>query len=123
MIELSQKQQATKAKIELFAKIFNIDPEWASAIAMTESSLGLRQRSKTGCKGVFQMSSIAMKDLLNDMEKIDEDLGDIACGVAFLALLKKRWKTMESATLHFCDPKDKEFYKARVLNYMSSFKK
>lgn len=122
-MELNQKQQSTKEKIEQFAKLFGIDPEWASAVAMTESSLGLKQLSKTNCRGVFQMSSIAMVDLLISMKEIDDDLIDIACGTAFLFLLLKRWKTIDKATSHFCDPNDKDFYIKRVMNYRSSFKK
>ena len=118
---LSQKQFETKAKIELFAQLFGIDPLWASSVAMTESSLGTHQESPTGCKGVFQMSSIAMKDLLISMSGIDDDLVDIVCGVAFLRLLLKRHKTIEEATKHYCDPKDKLFYLDRVKFYMSEF--
>jgi hypothetical protein len=117
MITLTKKQQETKDNIEAIASLLNVDPLWAIAIAMTESSLGEHQHSSTGCLGVFQMSSIAMRDLLKSMEGND-DLIDIACGVAFLRLLFKRWKNIEDATLHFCDPADKDFYLDRVKRYM-----
>jgi hypothetical protein len=118
---LSQKQLGTKAKIELLAHLFDLDPKWASAIAMAESSLGKFQKSRTNCRGVFQMSSIAMQDLLLSMEKSDDDLVDIVCGLAFLKLLMTRWKTLEEATLHFCDPMDRGFYLNRVKDYMAAF--
>jgi len=115
---MTPKQTEIKSTIESIARLFRIDPKWAVAVAMTESSLGLNQVSPTGCKGVFQMSSVAMKDLLVVMQTVDDDLVDIVCGVAFLRLLLKRWKTIEEATLHFCDPKDRGFYLSRVKGYM-----
>jgi len=120
-MNLTQRQIEVKDTTEFFARIFGIDPLWASAVAMTESSLGEKQKSPTGCRGVFQMSGIAMKDLLQDMEKIDDELIDIACGVAFLRLLLRRWKTIDEATSHFCDPNDRDFYINRVHEYMEKF--
>uniref|UniRef100_A0A6M3JA41 Putative transglycosylase n=1 Tax=viral metagenome TaxID=1070528 RepID=A0A6M3JA41_9ZZZZ len=120
---LTKRQKIIQAKIKKVAKLFDIDPQWAVAIAMTESSLGEKQLSPTGCRGVFQMSSIAMKDLLQEMEKQDDDLIDIACGVGFLRLLLRRWKTVDEATLRFCNPKDRDFYLKRVQNYMESLNK
>jgi membrane-bound lytic murein transglycosylase MltF len=119
---LTQRQIDIKEKVEFFATVFGIDPLWAAAVAMTESSLGQNQKSPTGCRGVFQMSGIAMKDLLQDMEKVDDDLVDIACGVAFLRLLLKRWKSIDSATKHYCDPLDRNFYIDRVHVFMEDFK-
>lgn len=120
-LTLNQKQQETKEKIEVIATYLDVPIEWALAIAMTESSLGLKQKSPTGCVGVFQMSSIAMKDLLQQMERSEGDEIDVVCGVAFLKLLLKRWKTVEEATLHFCDPNDRDFYLDRVKRYMRMF--
>lgn len=119
---ISDKQVDIKKKIRSIAPFFGLDPLWPIAVAMVESSLGLNQKSPTGCRGVFQMSGIAMKDLLQEMEKRDDDLIDIAVGVAFLYLLKKRWGTIEAATEHFCDPKDREFYLERVRQYMRAFR-
>ena len=118
---LTQKQLDTKLKIEQLAAVFGIDPVWATAVAMTESSLGLNQVSPTGCRGVFQMSMIAMEDLLWSMTNNDDDLVDIACGVAFLRLLLNRWRTIDEATNHFCDPADRDFYLDRVRQYMQQF--
>ena len=118
MLDLNTKQVATKTKIEFIARMFDINPLWASAVAMTESSLGIEQESPTKCKGVFQMSTIAMKDLLQSMPAQDDDLVDIVCGVAFLRLLLKRWKTEDEATMHFCSPADRHFYLDRVKFYM-----
>ena len=117
---LNEKQLDVKVKIEEVAKFFGLPVEWPVAVAMTESSLGLHQKSPTGCRGVFQMSRIAMMDLLQSMEIVDEDIIDIVCGVAFLYLLLKRWGSIEEATAHFCDPKDRHFYIKRVLDYMKS---
>ena len=114
MMKLNQKQIDTVNKIKSFAPLFGLDPAWPIAVAMVESSLGLNQYSPTGCKGVFQISSIAMKDLLIEMQRSDDDLIDIACGVAFLFLLLKRHKTIEAATAKFCDPADKGFYVDKV---------
>ena len=116
---LTQKQIETKVKIEFFARLFDINPSWAVAVATVESSLGEHQKSPTGCLGIFQMSTIAMKDLLFSMEQIDDDLVDIACGVAFLKLLLKRHGSMEKATARFCDPKDRVFYVDKVMNLTS----
>jgi hypothetical protein len=121
-MDLNKKQQETKEKIEQLAGIFGIDPNWALGVAMVESSLGLHQKSPTGCRGVFQMSGIAMKDLLWDMEKIDDDLIDIACGILFLRLLLKRWGTEEKATAHYCDPNDLDFYLDRMKKFKAEFK-
>ena len=121
-MNLTKRQLDTKAKIIKIAEVLGVDPIWAISIAMVESSLGEKQRSPTGCRGVFQMSSIAMKDLLQEMEKTDDDIIDITCGLAFLHLLFKRHKTIESATAKFCDPDDREFYISRVINYMEVLK-
>ena len=120
-MKLNQKQIETKTKIELFSRLFDIDPKWATSIAMVESSLGTLQQSPTGCLGVFQMSGIAMKDLQQAMQTIDDDLVDIVCGIAFLRLLLKRWKTIEGATNHFCDPGDRYFYWQKVKHNMEIF--
>ena len=121
-MNLIQEQIDNKELIKQFAPLFNLPTEWALAVAMTESSLGVKQKSPTGCRGVFQMSSIAMKDLLQEMEKNDDELIDIACGCAFLYLLLRRHKTIENATAKFCDPKDRDFYIERVKSYMKVFK-
>ncbi len=121
-MNLSQKQIETKGTIEAFALLQKIDPAWAISIAFAESSLGLNQYSPTGCKGVFGMSSIAMKDLLQSMTRGDDDIVDISCGGAFLHLLLDRFKNIETATGHYCDPKDRPFYVKRVLDNMKEFK-
>jgi len=118
---LNDKQLETKSKIESLSSIINIDPVWAVSIAMVESSLGLFQKSHTSCRGVFQMSSIAMKDLLLEMENIDDDLVDLLCGMLFLRLLLQRHGSIEKATSHFCDPDDRSFYINKVFDYMKEF--
>jgi len=121
MIPLLTKQLEVKGVVEAFAKLQRIDPAWAVSIAMVESSLGMRQKSPTGCKGVFQMSSIAMRDLLQEMVKADDEILDISCGGAFLHLLLERHKTIEAATAKFCDPKDRDFYVDKVMSYIKVF--
>ena len=122
-MNLNEKQIETKIKVELFARLFGIEPEWAVSVAYIESSLGLNQRSPTNCRGVFQMSSIAMEDLLIAMPSIDDDLIDIVCGIAFLRLLLRRHKTIKKATEHYCDPADREKYVPRVQELMQEFSK
>lgn len=117
-MQLNERQIVIKQTIEKVAELFGIDPKWAVAVAMTESSLGEKQKSPTGCRGVFQMSSIAMKDLLQEMEKQDDELIDITSGVAFLRLLLLRHGSIDAATARFCDPKDRDFYIDRVNEYM-----
>jgi len=120
-VDLNQKQRETKDLIEKVAPIFGLDPSWPLAMAMTESSLGIKQLSPTGCRGVFQMSSIAMKDLLREMTKADSDIVDVVCGIAFLYILLKRHGSIVAATSHFCDPNDIPFYLKRVKSYMKDF--
>lgn len=115
-LKLNQKQLKTKQLIEQLSSIVGLDPTWANAIALTESSLGLNLESPTHCKGVFGMSSIAMKDLLQSMTT-NKVVGTL-CGIAFLCLLLERWKTIEKASNHFCDPKDLSFYFDKVKLYM-----
>ena len=114
---LDDRQKATLAKIRKAAELLGVDPDWASAIAMVESALGRYQLSRTGAKGVFQMTSIAMKDLLNEMQRQDDDLIDIVCGILFLRLLLKRHKTEDAATARYCDPRDRGFYIDRVKRF------
>jgi len=87
---LNEKQKKVADMIGRIAAQIGMLPQWPEAVAMTESSLGLNQKSGTGARGVFQMTSIAMKDLLQEMEKQDDEIIDILCGVAFLYLLEKR---------------------------------
>lgn len=119
---LDDRQKITLEKIRRAAELLGVDPAWASAVAMVESALGKYQLSKTGARGVFQMTTIAMKDLLQEMQKADDDMIDIACGVLFLRLLLKRWKTEEEATGHFCDPADRGFYIDRMKKFRKELK-
>ena len=90
-MELTAEQKKTKCLIEKVWSAIGMYSPWPVAVAMTESSLGVNQKSPTGAKGVFQMTSIAMKDLLLEMENKNDDVVDILCGTAFLYLLLKRW--------------------------------
>lgn len=119
-MDLQPKQVEVKEKIKIIAQAIGLDPSWAISVAMVESSLGMHQKSPTGCSGVFQMSAVAMKDLLQEMPKADDETIDILCGLAFLYLLLKRHKTMREATSHFCDPNDRSFYIDKVLAYMNN---
>lgn len=117
-------QEELEKKIRRFVAFANsefgmsLDSDWVVAIARVESSLGVNQKSKTGALGVFQMTTIAMKDLLQAMEFKDSEFIDIANGIAFLSLLLNRHKTIEAATMKYCDPKDREFYYKRVSDEM-----
>ena len=119
---MTRRQMETKQKIEDLSGIFGVDPKWAVAIAMTESSLGERLKSPTGCRGVFQMSTIAMRDLLQRMEEQTPKgiLAGIVCGLIYMSILFDRFGSMDAATLHFCDPKDRHFYLDRVKQYMEA---
>lgn len=119
-MSLNPNQEKVKQAIENFASLLDVDPNWACAIAMVESSLGENRISRTNCRGVFQMSSIAMEDLRQQMGLPDDDLIGIVCGLLFLRLLYQRWGTLDEATNHFCDPNDRGFYLNRVLGYMQS---
>jgi len=112
---METKQIETITKIKVLAPLLGVDPAWACAIAETESSSGLNQKSGTGCLGVFQMSTIAMKDLLQQMEAKDDDMIDILCGLMFLRLLLKRHGSIEKATERYCDPMDRDLYVPRVM--------
>ena len=115
---LNKRQTDTAEKIKAVSSILGIDPKWAVAVGMVESSLGENQKSPTGCRGVFQMSTIAMKDLLQEMEKRDDDMIDICCGILFLRLLLLRHGSIAAATGKFCDPADRSFYVDRVLKFI-----
>ena len=119
MNKLNDKQIRTKEMTEQYAKLFDIDPLWGDAVALVESSLGLNLKSPTGARGVFGMTTIAMKDLLQFMET--DILTGTVCGLLFLRLLLIRWKDFEKATEKFCDPADRGFYLNRVKEYMRSF--
>ena len=120
-MDLNAKQIETKNTVAAFAKLQKIPPAWAVSIAMAESSLGLFQRSPTGAKGLGGMTSIAMKDLLQVMEYKDDEIVDASCFGAYLHVLLDRFKTVEVATFHYCDPKDRDFYVKRVMDYMKEF--
>ena len=119
---MNLNQEEVKKEIEFYANLLGVDPTWASAVAMVESSLGENRISRTNCRGIFQMSSIAMEDLRLEMGSEEDDTTEIVCGLLFLRLLCNRWGSLEEATNHFCDPKDRSFYLDRVLNYMEDFK-
>lgn len=118
MIQLSQHQLEIREKIQQISSLIGDDPIFASAVALVESSLGLQLKSPTGAKGVFGMTSIAMKDLLQEMDKKGNEVIGILCGLAFLHLLTKRHKTLDKVVLHFCNPADFDFYLPRVKEYM-----
>ena len=120
-MNLTDKQKDTIDKIKKVAEITGMNASWLCAVAFVESSLGIHQKSPTGCRGVYQMSGIAMKDLLIEMENSNDDWADILCGIAFLKLLLKRHKTIEHATSHFCEPNDRHFYIDRVIKAMGEF--
>ncbi len=121
-MNLTVRQQQTLAEIRRLAPVVGIDPAWSAAVAMTESSLGEKQLSPTGCRGVYQMSMIAMRDLWQTMQLQDDDMIDILCGLLFLRLLLRRHGSIEAATGHFCDPNDRDFYVERVKQYMEVFR-
>ena len=101
-------------KIREVCELVGISTTLALAIAEVESTMGKNQLSKTGARGVFQMTSIAMKDLLQEMEKKDDDWIDIMCGVLYLRVLLRRWKDVETAVKKYCDSEVRDDYWAKV---------
>lgn len=118
---LNKKQMDVKEKIEIFSKLIGVDPILSDAVGFVESSFGMNQKSPTGCRGVFQMSSIAMKDLLWEMENVGDEWEDICCGILYLRILLRRHKDVKLAVSKFCDPKDRSFYVERVIEAMKEF--
>lgn len=118
-MNFTEKQKDIILKIKGLTGLVIMDHKLPCSLALVESSLGLKQKSPTGCKGVFNMSSIAMKDILIEMEKIDDDWNDILCGIAFIRVLLKRHKSLDEIIAKFCDPKDRHFYVDRVKGHMS----
>jgi len=47
-MNLNDEQKDTLEKIDRIAMALGVDPSWAAAVAMTESSLGMKQKSPTG---------------------------------------------------------------------------
>lgn len=123
MSKLSITKHSITDTIISVSRAMGLNPAWALAIAEIESSLGNNLLSPTGAKGVFQMTTIAMKDLLLDMANKDNPIVGILCGLAFLHLLKKRWNTEDSATVHFCDPKDRDMYLKKMIRYRQNWEK
>ena len=118
---MTERQNHFKDEIIRLSGALDIDPAWAVAIADQESSLGESQRSPTGAVGVFQMTRIAMIDLLQQMERKDDDLVDICCGILFLRLLLQRWDSIETATAHYCDPNDRHFYVPAIMRKIREY--
>lgn len=116
-------QDGTQQKITAAAKIIGLDPNWALAVAKTESNFGKYQRSPTGARGVFQMTTIAMRDLWLDMVKKDDDWIDILCGCLFLRLLEKRHGSKEKATEKYCAPKDRSWYVPATMLLREAYEK
>jgi hypothetical protein len=117
------EDSTTEDKIKAVCDLLGVNPNWAMAVAKVESAMGKYQKSPTGARGVFQMTSIAMKDLLWAMEKRDDDMIDVCCGVLFLRLLLRRWKTESEATKRYCDPNDMATYVPKVLMLMEQLEK
>lgn len=116
-------QDEIKKSIYAIAKIVGVDPAIALAVSEVESNHGVHLRSPTGAKGVMQMTSIAMKDLLNVMDTPGKEIIGICCGVCFLKLLKDRHKTDIKALEKYCDPKDRSWYPEKVLKLAESYRK
>ena len=115
--------QSRKSKIKAIAEVVGLNPAWCLAIAEVESSMGINQLSPTGARGVYQLTSIAFKDLQLGMEKKNDDTTDILCGLAFLYLLKRRWGSEIEATKKYCDPAVRDAYVEKMKKAREKFKK
>lgn len=116
-------QEEVKETIYKIAKLVGVDPAIALAVSEVESSHGTHLRSPTGAKGVFQMTSIAMQDLLQVMATPGKEIIGICCGVCFLKLLKDRHKDETQALRKYCDPNDRHWYPAKVLRLAEGYRR
>lgn len=118
---MDDKPNTIKDKIIEASKLVGLNPSWTLAIAEVESSMGANQLSPTGAKGVFQMTSIAMAELLRIMVRKDDEWVDIFCGIVYLNHLKKQWGSESLATIHYCDPKVRDEYLNKVQKAKEKF--
>ncbi|MEI6280554.1 MAG: transglycosylase SLT domain-containing protein [bacterium] len=92
-----EQKQIIISKIREQAKIHDLDPDFVVALAFCESSFNPLAVSKTGAKGIFQLTGIARAQL----KKLDFSIGDnelfdidknIIGGIIYLAWVWKRYK-------------------------------
>lgn len=112
-----------KKMIFKVCKAVGVDPAVAMAISEIESQHGMYRQSPTGARGVFQMTSIAMKDLLIEMAEPDRQALGICCGVAFIRLLMTRHEDELTAISKYCDPDDREWYPEKVLRLAEKYRR
>jgi len=86
----------------------------AVAICDVESAMGKYILSPTGARGAFQLTSIAMRDMLQAMGERRYERTAILCGIAFLCLLQDRWQPADVIVKHYCDPAERDAYWAKV---------
>lgn len=101
-------------KIRAICKIVEFPEDLAVAIAKVESAMGKYILSPTGAKGIFQLTSIAMKDMLQVMAEHKYERTAILCGIGFLCLLQDRWMDAQEIVFHFCDPAEKDAYWKKI---------
>jgi hypothetical protein len=123
-MSLTQKQTEIFNLCKDHAIWLGIDPSWALAIADQESTFGLNLISPTGARGIYQDTTIAMKDILEFIGHDNEAAykASIAVGQSELLVLLTRWHDIEIATSHYCDPKVKAQYVASVMSKIKQYK-
>lgn len=110
----------TEEKIRAICEIIEFPADGAVAIAQVESAMGKYLLSRTGARGIFQLTSIAMRDMLEAMARPKHERTGILCGLAFLCLLQDRWTDLDTIVRHYCDPDEKEAYLAKVHEFMEN---
>lgn len=116
------QEEVKKATFEI-ARIVKVDPAICLAISEIESTHGLHLKSPTGALGIFQMTTIAMKDLHMSMVTPGLEINGILAGVGFWNVLKTRHKDDEKAVAKYCDPKDRDWYIKKTLDLASEYRK
>jgi len=116
-------QGEVKEAIFKIAKIVGVDPGIALAVSHIESRHGVHLKSKTGALGVFQMTSIAVRDLHHSMATPGHEIIGICAGICFLSLLMKRHEDLRKALDKYCDPNDREWYADRVIRLANEYRR
>lgn len=116
-------QEEVKKAIFEICRIVGVDPAIAMAVSHVESSHGAHLKSPTGALGVFQMTSMAMKDLHLEMATPGKEIIGVCAGICFLFLLIGRHKDELTVLQKYCDPKDRPWYPAKVLGLAEKYRK
>lgn len=102
-------------KIRAICEIMGFSGDLAVAVATVESAMGKYIISPTNARGLFQLTSIALKDMLQAMGLERHERVAMLCGIAFLCLLQDRWGDDPRTIVgHYADPAEKEAYWKKI---------